>query len=148
MTRILIAEDERNLISFLEKALRAAGYVTTTVTDGAAAVALARDEDFELLILDLGLPILDEDRVVPGFELDARCPFCDSGCSVCKQTRWIELLPCGLVHPNVLSAYGVDPEEWSGFAFGLGLSRLVMLRFGINDVRLLLGGDLRFLEQF
>jgi phenylalanyl-tRNA synthetase alpha chain len=86
--------------------------------------------------------------VEPGFELDARCPFCENGCSVCKQTRWVELLPCGLVHPNVLSACGLDPEEWSGFAFGLGLSRLVMLRFGINDVRLLLGGDLRFLEQF
>jgi phenylalanyl-tRNA synthetase alpha chain len=86
--------------------------------------------------------------VEPGFELDARCPFCENGCSVCKQTRWVELLPCGLVHPNVLSACGVDPERWSGFAFGLGLSRLVMLRFGINDVRLLLGGDLRFLEQF
>jgi phenylalanyl-tRNA synthetase alpha chain len=86
--------------------------------------------------------------VEPGFELDARCPFCENGCSVCKHTRWVELLPCGLVHPNVLSACGLDPEEWSGFAFGLGLSRLVMLRFGINDVRLLLGGDLRFLEQF
>jgi phenylalanyl-tRNA synthetase alpha chain len=86
--------------------------------------------------------------VEPGFELDARCPFCSAGCSVCKQSRWIELLPCGLVHPNVLSASGVDPNEWSGFAFGLGLSRLVMLRFGITDVRLLLSGDLRFLEQF
>jgi len=86
--------------------------------------------------------------VEPGFELDARCPFCTAGCSVCKQSRWIELLPCGLVHPNVLSASGVDPNEWSGFAFGLGLSRLVMLRFGITDVRLLLSGDLRFLEQF
>jgi phenylalanyl-tRNA synthetase alpha chain len=86
--------------------------------------------------------------VEPGFELDARCPFCTAGCSVCKQSRWIELLPCGLIHPNVLRACGVDPDEWSGFAFGLGLSRLVMLRFGITDVRLLLGGDLRFLEQF
>jgi phenylalanyl-tRNA synthetase alpha chain len=86
--------------------------------------------------------------VEPGFELDARCPFCENGCSVCKHTRWVELLPCGLVHPNVLRACGVDPEQWGGFAFGLGLSRLVMLRFGINDVRLLLGGDLRFLEQF
>jgi phenylalanyl-tRNA synthetase alpha chain len=86
--------------------------------------------------------------VEPGFELDARCPFCADGCSVCKRTTWIELLPCGLVHPNVLRAGGVDPEEWSGFAFGLGLSRLVMLRHGIDDVRHLLGGDLRFLEQF
>ena len=87
--------------------------------------------------------------VEPGFELDARCPFCSgSGCRVCKQSGWIELLPCGLVHPNVLEACGVSSEEWSGFAFGLGLSRLVMLRFGITDVRLLLGGDQRFLEQF
>ncbi|MFP6604967.1 MAG: phenylalanine--tRNA ligase subunit alpha, partial [Myxococcota bacterium] len=86
--------------------------------------------------------------VEPGFELDARCPFCESGCSVCKKTTWVELLPCGLVHPNVLQAGGIDPEEWSGFAFGLGLSRLVMLRYGVDDVRHLFGGDLRFLEQF
>jgi phenylalanyl-tRNA synthetase alpha chain len=86
--------------------------------------------------------------VEPGFELDAKCPFCKSGCSVCKQSTWIELLPCGMVHPNVLKSGNIDPEEWSGFAFGLGLSRLVMLRYGIDDVRLLLSGDLRFLEQF
>jgi len=86
--------------------------------------------------------------VEPGFELDARCPFCQTGCSVCKRSTWIELLPCGLVHPAVLRAGGIDPEEWSGFAFGLGLSRLVMLRYGIDDVRHLLSGDLRFLEQF
>ncbi|MCH7866931.1 MAG: phenylalanine--tRNA ligase subunit alpha [Myxococcales bacterium] len=86
--------------------------------------------------------------VEPGFELDARCPFCEQGCSVCGRTTWIELLPCGLVHPKVLQMSGIDPDEWSGFAFGLGLSRLVMLRYGIDDVRHLLGGDLRFLEQF
>jgi phenylalanyl-tRNA synthetase alpha chain len=86
--------------------------------------------------------------VEPGFELDARCVFCESGCRVCKGTRWIELLPCGLVHPKVLEAAGIDTKEWSGFAFGLGLSRLVMLSHGIDDVRHLLGGDLRFLEQF
>lgn len=86
--------------------------------------------------------------VEPGFELDARCPFCEDGCSVCKQTTWIELLPCGLVHPNVLRAGGLDPEEWGGFAFGLGLSRLVMLHHDIDDVRHLLANDLRFLEQF
>jgi phenylalanyl-tRNA synthetase alpha chain len=89
--------------------------------------------------------------VEPGFELDARCPFCEGGeggCKVCKRTTWIELLPCGMVHPNVLRAGGIDPDEWTGFAFGLGLSRLVMLRYGIDDVRLLLSGDLRFLEQF
>ena len=86
--------------------------------------------------------------VEPGFELDARCPFCKSGCSVCKRTTWIELLPCGLIHPNVLRAGGIDPEKWSGFAFGLGLSRLVMLRHSIDDIRHLLDGDIRFLEQF
>jgi phenylalanyl-tRNA synthetase alpha chain len=86
--------------------------------------------------------------VEPGFELDARCPFCGNGCSVCKRSTWIELLPCGLVHPNVLRHGGIDPEVWSGFAFGLGLSRLVMLRYGIDDVRHLLSGDLRFLGQF
>ena len=86
--------------------------------------------------------------VEPGFELDARCPFCKEGCSVCKRSTWIELLPCGMVHPNVLRSGGIDPEQWSGFAFGLGLSRLVMLRYGIDDVRHLLSGDLRFLEQF
>ena len=86
--------------------------------------------------------------VEPGFELDARCPFCSDGCRVCKRTRWIELMPCGLVHPNVLRAGGLDPDEWGGFAFGLGLSRLVMLRHNIDDVRHLLGGDMRFLEQF
>ena len=61
---------------------------------------------------------------------------------------WLELLPCGLVHPNVLRAGGLDPEEWQGWAFGLGLSRLVMMRYGVPDVRLLMGGDLRFLSQF
>jgi phenylalanyl-tRNA synthetase alpha chain len=86
--------------------------------------------------------------VEPGFELDARCPFCTQGCAVCKRSTWIELLPCGMVHPNVLKSGGIDPERWSGFAFGLGLSRLVMLRYGIDDVRHLLSGDLRFLEQF
>jgi phenylalanyl-tRNA synthetase alpha chain len=86
--------------------------------------------------------------VEPGFELDARCPFCTDGCSVCKRSTWVELLPCGMVHPNVLRAGGIDPEVWSGFAFGLGLSRLAMLRYGIDDVRHLLSGDLRFLEQF
>lgn len=86
--------------------------------------------------------------VEPGFELDARCAFCSEGCRVCKGTTWIELLPCGLVHPNVLRAGGIDPERWSGFAFGLGLSRLAMLRHNIDDVRHLQGGDLRFLEQF
>jgi len=87
--------------------------------------------------------------VEPGFELDIHCLICGGkGCSVCKQVGWVELLPCGMVHPNVLSSGGIDPKEWSGFAFGLGLDRLVMMRYGIDDIRHLHGGDLRFLEQF
>lgn len=87
--------------------------------------------------------------VEPGFELDVQCQLCGgSGCAACKQSGWLELLPCGLVHPQVLRAGGLDPAEWQGWAFGLGLSRLVMMRFGVPDVRLILGGDSRFLSQF
>jgi phenylalanyl-tRNA synthetase alpha chain len=87
--------------------------------------------------------------VEPGFELDIQCLICGGpGCPVCKQSGWVELLPCGLVNPKVLRMSGIDPEEWYGFAFGLGLTRLAMMRYGIDDIRHLQGGDLRFLEQF
>jgi len=87
--------------------------------------------------------------VEPGFELDIQCLICNgAGCSVCRQSGWVELLPCGLVHPNVLRMGGIDPKEWSGFAFGLGLNRLVMMKYGINDIRHFLSGDIRFLRQF
>jgi phenylalanyl-tRNA synthetase alpha chain len=90
--------------------------------------------------------------VEPGFELDVDCPFCQPSaterCHVCKGKRWIELMPCGMVHPNVLRHGRLDPEEWTGFAFGLGLQRLVMVRYGIHDIRDFTGGDLRFLAQF
>ena len=87
--------------------------------------------------------------VEPGFELDIHCLICSGkGCAVCKNTGWVELLPCGLVHPNTLRYGGIDPEEWSGFAFGLGLNRLIMMRYGINDIRHFLSGDIRFLYQF
>ena len=87
--------------------------------------------------------------VEPGFELDIQCLICGGpGCAVCKQSGWVELLPCGLVNPNVLRMSGIDPAAWNGFAFGLGLTRLAMMRYGIDDIRLLQGGDLRFLEQF
>jgi phenylalanyl-tRNA synthetase alpha chain len=87
--------------------------------------------------------------VEPGFELDIRCLICGGkGCPVCKYSGWVELLPCGLVNPNVLRMSGIDPEEWGGFAFGLGLTRLVMMRYAIDDIRQLQGGDLRFLNQF
>ncbi len=87
--------------------------------------------------------------VEPGFELDINCLICGGkGCSVCKQQGWVELLPCGMVHPNVLTAGGIDPSEFNGFAFGLGLDRLVMMRYGIDDIRHLHSGDLRFIKQF
>ncbi len=87
--------------------------------------------------------------VEPGFELDIQCLICGGpGCPVCKQSGWVELLPCGLVHPNVLRMSGIDPEQWGGFAFGLGLTRLVMMRYGIDDIRWLQSGDLRFVRQF
>ncbi|MBI3817567.1 MAG: phenylalanine--tRNA ligase subunit alpha [Planctomycetes bacterium] len=87
--------------------------------------------------------------VEPGFELDARCLHCEGkGCPFCKHSGWVELLPCGLVHPNVIQSGGFDPEKHSGFAFGLGLSRLVCLRHGVDDVRHLLSGDVRFLRSF
>lgn len=87
--------------------------------------------------------------VEPGFELDINCLICGgSGCPVCKQSGWVELLPCGLVHPNVLKHGKIDPEIYSGFAFGLGLNRLVMMRYGINDIRYFQNPDLRFLSQF
>jgi phenylalanyl-tRNA synthetase alpha chain len=87
--------------------------------------------------------------VEPGFELDIQCFICGgAGCPVCKHSGWVELLPCGLVNPNVLRTSRIDPDTWSGFAFGLGLTRLVMMRYEIDDIRLLESGDLRFLQQF
>ncbi len=87
--------------------------------------------------------------VEPGFELDIQCFICKGrGCSVCKQSGWVELLPCGMVHPNVLAAGGIDAREWNGFAFGLGLDRLVMMKYAIDDIRHLAASDLRFLRQF
>ncbi len=84
--------------------------------------------------------------VEPGFELDMSCLICDGrGCGTCKQSGWIEILPCGMVHPNVLRAGGVDPHAFTGFAFGLGLTRLAMMKFGIADIRSLNSGDLRAL---
>ncbi|MEE9295931.1 MAG: phenylalanine--tRNA ligase subunit alpha [Phycisphaerae bacterium] len=84
--------------------------------------------------------------VEPGFELDMSCLICDGqGCRTCKQSGWIEVMPCGMVHPNVLKAGGIDPHEHTGFAFGLGLTRLAMMKYGIADIRVLNSGDLRAL---
>ena len=87
--------------------------------------------------------------VEPGFELDASCPFCDGkGCSTCKNSGWIELCPCGMIHPDVLDKAGVNSNEYNGFAFGLGLTRMAMLKYNIKDIRLLNSGNLKFLKQF
>lgn len=85
----------------------------------------------------------------PSAEVDMSCVFCNgAGCRICKHTGWLEILGCGMVHPNVLKASGVDPERYSGYAFGAGIDRLAMLRYGVNDMRLFFENDLRFLEQF
>ena len=87
--------------------------------------------------------------VEPGFELDMKCLICrGEGCSVCKRTGWVEILPCGLVHPNVIRACELDPDEWQGAAFGLGLNRLVMMHHGIEDIRYFQSSNLDFLKCF
>ena len=87
--------------------------------------------------------------VEPGFELDISCLICGGeGCPSCKHSGWLELCPCGMIHPNVLSEGGIDPEKYTGFAFGLGLTRLAMMKFGIKDIRDLNSGSLKVLSQF
>jgi phenylalanyl-tRNA synthetase alpha chain len=92
--------------------------------------------------------------VEPGAEVDVGCPFCKradgtrAGCSVCKRTGWIEILGCGMIHPAVFESCGVDAEQWTGFAFGMGLERVAVVRYGIPDMRLLFENDPRFLAQF
>ncbi len=87
--------------------------------------------------------------VEPGFELDISCAICGGeGCPSCKHSGWLELCPCGMIHPEVLKAGGIDPEEYTGFAFGLGLTRLVMMKYGIKDIRDLNSGSLKTLSQF
>ncbi len=87
--------------------------------------------------------------VEPGIELDISCTLCDAaGCRVCKHTGWIEFMGAGMTHPNVLRLGGIDPDKFQGWAFGFGITRLTMMKFGIDDIRLLCGGDLRFLQQF
>ena len=85
----------------------------------------------------------------PSAEVDISCVLCaGAGCRVCKQTGWLEVAGCGMVHPNVFRACGIDAGKWSGYAFGFGIERLAMLRYGVNDLRLFYENDLRFLAQF
>ena len=85
----------------------------------------------------------------PSAEVDITCVMCGGkGCRVCKQTGWLEVLGCGMVHPNVLHAGNISATEYQGFAFGMGVERLTMLRYGINDLRLFFESDINFLRQF
>ncbi len=85
----------------------------------------------------------------PSAEVDIQCVMCDGeGCRVCSKTGWLEVLGCGMVHPNVFDSVGIDNEKYTGLAFGLGVERLAMLRYGVNDLRLFFENDLRFLKQF
>jgi len=87
--------------------------------------------------------------VEPGFELDISCLICGGeGCPSCKHSGWLELCPCGMIHPEVLKAGEIDPEEYTGFAFGLGLTRLAMMKYGVKDIRDLNSGNLKSLSQF
>jgi phenylalanyl-tRNA synthetase alpha chain len=83
----------------------------------------------------------------PSAEVDISCPFCDSGCRVCKNSGWIEIMGCGMVDPAVFEAVDIDPEEFTGFAFGMGIERQVILQFGLDDSRLLFENDIRLLNQ-
>ena len=85
----------------------------------------------------------------PSFELDATCPLCaGKGCGACSHTGWMELCPCGMIHPNVLKEAGIDPDKYNGFAFGLGFDRLVMIKTGLDDIRHLNGGNVKLLKQY
>ena len=105
--------------------------------------AIFEKEDINIRIRPGYFPFVE-----PGLEIDASCPFCKTGCSVCKKTRWIELLGSGLVHPNVLKASGIDPQVYSGFAFGFGIERIAMIKHGISDIRLFHASKISFLNQF
>lgn len=100
-------------------------------------------EDLQLRVRPSYFPFVE-----PGIEVDMTCVFCTNGCSTCKHSGWIEMGGAGLVHPHVLRACNIDPTEYTGCAFGLGLTRLAMLKYGIPDIRLLQSNTLDFLEQF
>ena len=102
------------------------------------------ERDFEMRFRPSYFPFVE-----PGFELDISCLICGGeGCPSCKHSGWLELCPCGMIHPNVLREGGIDPEKYTGFAFGLGLTRLAMMKYGIKDIRDLNSGSLKALSQF
>ena len=102
------------------------------------------DKDIELRVRPHFYPFVE-----PGMDIDISCIFCgQKGCSVCKHSGWLESAGSGMIHPEVLKNMGVDPKIYSGFAFGFGIDRMVMVYYGIDDIRLLYSGDLRFIKQF
>ena len=102
------------------------------------------DKDIKLRVRPHFFPFVE-----PGMEIDISCIFCNQkGCSVCKHSGWLESAGSGMIHPEVLKNMGVDPKIYSGFAFGFGIDRMVMVYYGIDDIRLLYSGDLRFIKQF
>ncbi len=105
--------------------------------------AFFKQEDLQVRLRPSYFPFVE-----PGIEIDMSCPFCKTGCSTCKQSTWIEIMGAGLVHPNVLRHGNIDPEIYSGFAFGFGLTRLVLLKYKIPDIRLIHGNHKEFLKQF
>ena len=105
--------------------------------------AIFEKKDLEIRIRPGYFPFVE-----PGVEIDMSCPFCKNGCSVCKKSGWIEMCGAGLVHPNVLKYCGIDPNTYSGFAFGFGLTRLAMLKYKIHDVRFLSSLSIDILKQF
>ena len=137
-------------------------------TDMAELVAMhLRDEDYDVSLADLKDTVdtfvrnffgADEPTrfrphyfpfTEPSVEVDMQCVKCGGkGCGVCGQTGWLEVLGCGMVHPNVFRHVGVDNEKYTGLAFGMGVERLTMLRYGVDDLRLFFENDLRFLQQF
>ena len=104
---------------------------------------LFNKEDLELKIRPDYFPFVE-----PGLEISISCPFCTEGCSLCKKTRFIEMGGAGLVHPNVLECSEINSKKYTGFAFGLGVDRIAMLMYGINDIRLFSTSKLEFLKQF
>jgi phenylalanyl-tRNA synthetase alpha chain len=104
---------------------------------------LFKRKDLELRVRPSYFPFVE-----PGIEIDISCPFCTTGCSICKKTRLIEMGGAGLVHPNVLECVKIDAKKYSGFAFGLGVDRIAMLLYAINDIRLFSSGKIEFLKQF
>ena len=85
----------------------------------------------------------------PSAEMDISCTVCGGkGCNLCKHSGWVEILGCGMVHPNMLRNFGIDPDEYTGFAFGMGVERITQIKFQVNDLRLYSQNDVRFLRQF